>query len=225
MFFVEKRLNIITGHYGSGKTNLAVNLALDLNKNGKKTAVIDLDIVNPYFRTADFKTLFLQNQIRLAAPLYAGTNLDVPSLPPEVETLLSDEETTVIVDVGGDAAGAIALGRYAGLIRNEGYDLFYVINRYRLGTAESDGSVGLLREIEKTSRLQATKIINNSNLGMGTTPEDLIKSISFADEVCQKTGLPLAATAVWEEKAAEVKLPEVYPVKIFVTKPWEQGPF
>ena len=91
MFFVEKRLNIIAGHYGSGKTNLTVNLALDISKSGKKAAVIDLDIVNPYFRTADFGALFEQNGIRLAAPLYAGSNLDIPALPPEIDTLLSDD--------------------------------------------------------------------------------------------------------------------------------------
>ena len=225
MFFVEKRLNIIAGHYGSGKTNLAVNLALDISKSGKKAAVIDLDIVNPYFRTADFGALFEQNGIRLAAPLYAGSNLDIPALPPEIDSLLSDEKTTVIVDVGGDDAGAIALGRYASLIQDVGYDMFYVINRYRLGTAELEDSVSLMREIETASRLRTTRIINNSNLGRGTTADDILESVSFTNEVCRKTGLPLAATAVWEQKASEVEVPVQYPVHIFVAKPWEQGPF
>lgn len=225
MFFVEKRLNIITGHYGSGKTNLAVNIALDLSKKRKKVAIIDLDIVNPYFRTADFKALFAQNQICLAAPVYAGSNLDIPALPPEIETLLSDEEITVVVDVGGDDAGAIALGRYAGLIESMDFDMFYVVNRYRLGTSTPKDSVNLMKEIEKASRLQTTAIINNSNLGEGTTGKDILDSLPYANEICRETGLPLAATAVFLEKALEVQLPMEYPIRIFVTKPWEQGPF
>lgn len=225
MFFVEKRLNIITGHYGSGKTNLAVNMALELSNKGKKAAVIDLDIVNPYFRTADFRTLFEQNRIQLAAPVYAGSNLDIPALPPEIGTLLSDETTTVIMDVGGDDTGAIALGRYAELIRDMSYDMFYVVNQYRFGTKVPEDSVDLLKAIETASRLQASFIVNNSNLGMGTTVEDVLDSVSFADEICRQTGLPLAATTIWEKKAAEVKLPMKYPVKIFVTKPWEKFPY
>lgn len=225
MFFVEKRLNIITGHYGSGKTNLAVNMAMELSTSGKKVAIIDLDIVNPYFRAADFEALFRQNGIKLAAPLYAGSNLDIPALPSEIEPLLSDKATTVIVDVGGDDAGAVALGRYAGLIQNIGYDMFYVVNQYRLGTAAPKDSVDLLWEIEQASRLQATYIINNSNLGMGTTAEDIAESVPFADEICKLTGLPLAATAIWEQKSAGITVPKQYAVKIFVTKPWEQGVF
>ena len=225
MFCVEKRLNIITGHYGSGTTNLAVNIALDLSKKRKKVAIIDLDIVNPYFRTADFKALFAQNQICLAAPVYAGSNLDIPALPPEIETLLSDEEITVVVDVGGDDAGAIALGRYAGLIESMDFDMFYVVNRYRLGTSTPKDSVNLMKEIEKASRLQTTAIINNSNLGEGTTGKDILDSLPYANEICRETGLPLAATAVFLEKALEVQLPMEYPIHIFVTKPWEQGPF
>lgn len=225
MFFVEKRLNIITGHYGSGKTNLAVNIALDLSKKRKKVAIIDLDIVNPYFRTADFKALFAENQICLAAPVYAGSNLEIPALPPEIETLLSDEEITVVVDVGGDDAGAIALGRYAGLIESMDFDMFYVVNRYRLGTSTPKDSVNLMKEIEKASRLQTTAIINNSNLGEGTTGKDILDSLPYANEICRETGLPLAATAVFLQKALEVQLPMEYPIHIFVTKPWEQGPF
>ena len=224
MFFVEKRLNIITGHYGSGKTNLAVNIAMDLSKKGKKVAIIDLDIVNPYFRTADFETLFEKNHIRLAAPVFAGSNLDIPALPPEVETLLSDKETAVIVDVGGDDTGAIALGRYAGTIEKMGYHMFYAVNQYRLGTALPEDSANLMREIENSSRLQVTGIINNSNLGEGTTGKEILDSLPFAEEVCRKTGLPLAATAVWEKKAFETQVPMGYPIQIFVTKPWEQGP-
>lgn len=224
MFFVEKRLNVITGHYGSGKTNLAVNLAIDLSNCGRQVAIIDLDIVNPYFRAADFKMRFQQNGILLAAPLYAGSNLDIPALPPEMEALLCDENFTVIVDVGGDDAGAVALGRYAGLIQRVGYEMFYVVNQYRLGTATPQDAICLLEKVQAASRLQATRIVNNSNLGSGTTATDIVKSLPFTEKICQVTGLPLAATSIWRERAAQLTVPLAYPVQIFVTKPWDREP-
>ena len=222
MFFVEKRLNVIVGHYGSGKTNLAVNMAMDLSSKGIKVAIIDLDIVNPYFRTSDFKEMFDQHGIQLAAPLYARSNLDIPALPPEIKPLLCDENITVIVDVGGDDTGAIALGRNANLIQRMDYDMFYVINQYRLGTAISQDAVSLLDGIQVASRLRTTQIVNNSNLGTETTARDILTSLPFAEKICQMTGLPLAATTFWREKAAQLEIPMAYPVQIYVKKPWEQ---
>ena len=125
-----KRINIITGHYGSGKTNLSVNLALKAAEQGKSVAVVDLDLVNPYFRTADFRNLFEEKGIKLIAPDFANTNLDVPSVQFDVEQLASSEDC-LIIDVGGDDAGAAALGRYSGALLNmqEDFDMFYEIGR------------------------------------------------------------------------------------------------
>ena len=128
-----KKITIITGHYGSGKTNLAVNLALRLADAGEKVTIVDFDIVNPYFRTADFAKLFEERGVTLAASMYANTSLDIPAISFDMERM-AYEDGYLIIDVGGDDAGAIGLGRYA-----EGFsayvpdqlDMWYVVNRYR----------------------------------------------------------------------------------------------
>lgn len=193
-----KPISIITGHYGSGKTNFAVNLALALHRAGKRVAVVDLDIVNPYFRTADFQELFDKEDIQLVVPPFANTNLDIPALGAEVDAMLRQTDRYVILDVGGDDAGAIALGRYAPLLQNRDYDCYYVLNAYRYLTKEPQEAVDLLQDIERVSRLRATHLVNNSNLGIETTPELVQASKGFADHVSEQTGLPVAFTCMLE---------------------------
>jgi len=218
-----KPITIITGHYGSGKTNIAVNLALSAAAAGKKVAVIDLDIVNPYFRTADFSELFEKSGIRLVSPLYANTNLDIPALTGAVEACLRNAgEEYVIVDVGGDDAGAIALGRYANLISQKGYAHFYVINCCRYLTAEAEDAVALLRDIEAVSHLKATGLINNSNLGPLTDKDTVLSSVEFARRTAEATGLPVLATAVKRDVAKDISLPGLFPVEIHVGTIWDR---
>ena len=133
----QKKLIVITGHYGSGKTNFAVNLALKEAKSGKRCTVIDLDIVNPYFRTADFEELFRENGITFRAPLYANSNLDIPALNIDLRSIINETDR-VIIDVGGDDEGAKALGRFADEISAAGYEMLYVINKYRYLTKEPE---------------------------------------------------------------------------------------
>lgn len=196
-----KRISIITGHYGSGKTNIAVNMAVKLRKDGKKVTIVDLDIVNPYFRTADFRDMLEEKGIRLIAPVYANTNLDLPALPAEVNSVFNDDDSYIIIDVGGDDAGAIALGRYAAMIDKDNYDMYYVINRYRYQTKNAAEASELLKEIEISARVKATKLINNSNLGEETTLENIDSSIEFAEEVSRQTGLPIAFTCIKQSDA------------------------
>lgn len=191
-----KQVSIITGHYGSGKTNFSVNLALALRKEGKPVTVVDLDIVNPYFRTADFKELLEEADIQLVSPPFANTNLDLPALSGEVDALLRQTDRYVILDVGGDDAGAIALGRYATLLQNRPYDCYYVLNAYRYQTKEPQEAVALMYEIERVSRLHVTHLINNSNLGVETTAELVKQSQPFAETVSAQTGLPIAFTCM-----------------------------
>ena len=167
-----KRITLITGHYGSGKTNFAVNLALRQAAEGKKVTVVDLDIVNPYFRTADFAELFEQNGIHLEKTLYANTSLDIPAISFDLARLAYEEEC-LIIDVGGDDAGATALGRYAEMLRSyqAELDMWYVVNRYRYLTAQPQEALTLLYEVQQAARLQPTGIVNNSNLGSETTAE------------------------------------------------------
>ncbi|MEG0692771.1 MAG: P-loop NTPase [Oscillospiraceae bacterium] len=213
-----KRISIITGHYGSGKTNIAVNMALDLKKSGKNVTIVDLDIVNPYFRTADFQQMLEQHGIKVITPTFANTNLDIPSLPASVNAVFNDNDNYVIIDVGGDDAGGIALGRYANLIKKSDYDLYYVINECRYLTKDAHEAVELLAEIEAVTRVKATKLINNTNLGEKTTIDTLVHSLDFAKKVSTETNLPVAFHCI--NKEINTKNYDFYPVNIFVKTAW-----
>lgn len=217
----QRRVSIFAGHYGSGKTNIALNFALRLKGSGLRTAVADLDIVNPYFRTKDAFRLLSAEGIRLIASDYAGSNVDVPALPGEAYSLIDDREQYCVIDVGGDDRGALALGRYAPSIKAEdSYDFYFVVNRFRPLTADVDKALGVLREIEAACDMRFTAVVSNPNLGAETTAKELLSSVGFAAELCDRAKLPLAFTAVTEElsEAVERQIPEVFPIKIFVTQ-------
>lgn len=213
------KVTIITGHYGSGKTNISVNFALDLAKQGKKVNVIDLDIVNPYFRTADFEELFIEHGIGLTAPMYANSNLDIPALNYDLDSVIRNNDY-VIIDVGGDDAGATALGRYREcLSKLKSIQMYYVVNTYRYLTKEPEEAVELMYEIEVASGLKCTGIINNSNLGTETNAEVIEKSIPYAMKICETTKLPLTSTVLSDKIKACV--PEAYSAEVYVKKLWE----
>lgn len=214
-----KKLTIITGHYGSGKTNVSVNLALHAAKQGRKCTVVDLDIVNPYFRTADFEELFKENGITLKAPMYANSNLDIPALNISVKSIL-DESDCVIIDVGGDDEGAKALGRYAKVISEcDDREMLYVINKCRYLTKEPQEALELMRDIEAASTLRCTGIINNTNLGAETTEDIVLSSQEYARKVAEAAGLPVAITAGKPEFLGKVT-DNPFPIEIFVKTLW-----
>ena len=218
-----KRITIITGHYGSGKTNFAVNLAVDLCKGKKKVVLVDLDIVNPYFRSADFKEKLGQMGIEMICPTYANTNLDIPALGADIYSVFQKEDDRfVIFDVGGDDAGAAALGRYAKLICQEPFDMLYVVNRYRYLTRQPQEALQILREIEAASRLSATGIVNNSNLGEQTTEQDILTALEYGQSVASLSGIPLVATTAERKIAAKVPEATIYPIDLYVLPPWEK---
>lgn len=201
-----KRLTLICGHYGSGKTNIAVNMAFDLNRKAENVTVADLDIVNPYFRTKDSLEDFNKEGIGLICSEYANSNLDIPSLPPELYAITDDKSRNFIIDVGGDDSGAVVLGRLADMIKAEDdYEMWMVINKYRPLTPDAESTVEVIREIEAASHLSFTGIINNSNLGPETTAEDVIGSVEYAEKVSRLSGLPLIATTAEESVAAGLK--------------------
>lgn len=218
-----KKITIITGHYGSGKTNLAVNLSIKAAEEGKSVAVVDLDIVNPYFRTADFRQFFEQKGIKLIAPDFANSNLDIPAISFDVEQLAANEDY-LIIDVGGDDAGATALGRYSEALSVYGDELemLYVINQRRYLTSTSDEVVELMYQIEAAARMKHTAIVNNTNLGSETTLEIINASEEFASETSEKVGLPLAFTTCPEELAEYCENEDIFPVKVYVKPLWEQ---
>ncbi len=219
----SKRITIVTGHYGSGKTNFAVNLAVDFCKAGKKAVLVDLDIVNPYFRSADFKGLLGRMSIEMICPTYANTNLDIPALGADIYSVFrKDDSRFVIFDVGGDDAGAAALGRYAKLIQEEAFDMLYVVNRYRYLTRQPREALEVLREIEAASRLAATGVVNNSNLGGQTTAQDILDALAYGRSVASLAGIPLVAATAERRLAAQIPDPAVYPVDLYVLPPWEE---
>ena len=206
MWLPEKKITIVCGHYGSGKTNLAVNLALALAKAGEKTVLVDLDIVNPYFRAADNRRELEENGVRCILPQFANTNVDVPALPPQIHsTFIGDEK--VIFDVGGDKDGAMALGVYRNAIAKCGYDMLAVCNMYRPLTPTPEETIENLAEIESQCRLTFTALVNNSNLGEETTAEDVKASFTYADSLSEQSKLPLLFTSVSDKVAIQTDRP------------------
>lgn len=200
MWYSNKKIIVVCGHYGSGKTNLAVNLALTCARQGKKTALVDLDIVNPYFRAADNLKELQNNGVRCILPQFANTNVDVPSLPPQIHSVFLGDET-VIFDVGGDKDGAMALGVYRSAILKAGYEMIGVCNMYRPLTQTVEETLDNLAEIETQCGLAFTALVNNSNLGEETTADDIIASFSYADTLSEKSALPLLFTSVSDKVA------------------------
>ena len=209
---------VITGHYGSGKTNIAVNLALNAAKKSKKPIyLIDADIVNPYFRAADSENLLRDNGITLIAPLFANTNLDVPALPPEIFRVF-EQDCLAFWDVGGDDAGAIALGRYADNIQKDGYEMLYVVNYSRPLTSCEEDMTEIMTQIETASHLKASAIIDNSNLGSETTEETVTSVTEKVENLSRVSGLPIKYRCVMGELAK--KFPDAFPLMQTTKKLW-----
>ncbi len=195
----EKRLLLLCGHYGSGKTNLAVNFALEWKKRQELVTIADLDIVNPYFRTKDSMTALREAGIRLICSEYANSNVDIPALPQDLYAITDDRRMHAVLDIGGDDRGALVLGRIAPAILQENdYEMWMVINCYRPLTRNVLDTVEVMREIETAGGIRFTGLVNNSNLGKETTPEDVLHSVDYAEEMARVTGLPLCLTTVDE---------------------------
>ena len=195
-----KRITVFSGHYGSGKTNVALSVALGLARSGQSVTVADLDIVNPYFRTKDSARELEKAGIELICSDYANTNVDIPALPQSMYAITDDRSRKVVVDLGGDDRGALALGRLAPAILEENdFDLFAVINMFRPLTKTAEETVGVMKEIEAASGLRFTGLVNNSNLGEETTPETVLSSLPYAEETARLSGLPIVMTTVEKE--------------------------
>lgn len=213
----DKRITLFAGHYGSGKTNIAVNYALHLKSLGKDVVIADLDIVNPYFRTRDSLADFEKAGIRLISSEFASTNVDLPALPQEVYSILDNPTEYAIMDIGGDDRGAYALGRYADSIKAEdNYEMVFVFNKYRPLTPTAEDAVEIMGEIENACHIKFTAIANNSNLGALTTAEDVLASCEEAERLSQITGLPVVMTAVTNELVNNLngKISNLFPLTL-----------
>lgn len=212
-----KRLTLFAGHYGSGKTNIALNYARWLRRQNLPVTIADLDIVNPYFRTKDSEAALAAEGIRLIVSEFANSNVDLPAMPKEAYELVSDPTVYGVLDIGGDDRGALALGRYVPAIKEEGsYEMLFVVNRSRPLTRTVADTLEVMGEIEEACNLPFTAIVNNTNLGLQTTASDVLSSLEYAQELSQKTGLPIKMTcaAGWLREELAGRVPDLFPLSI-----------
>ena len=205
-----EKVTIISGPYGSGKSNIAVNLAMALSETDEKCRIADLDIVNPYFRSADNKEMLESLGVQTMIPTFANTNVDIPALPPNYQLLFTGEGKS-IADVGGDADGAAVLGLSHDDYVEAGYKMYFVYNRYRYVTCTPEGAFEVLEGIKRASGLEFHGIINNSNLGVETTEETIKSAIPYAEEFAKMANLPLLMTTSpdWVDLEGTVKIKDV----------------
>ena len=201
-----KRITLFAGHYGSGKTNIAVTWAKHIKKMGNSVKIIDLDIVNPYFRTKDSEADLEKMGIEVVSSAYANTNLDAPAIPKEIYAAISDRKHHLVIDVGGDDRGAVALGRYnQDIIDEDNFDMLFVANCYRPLTKTPEDAFEIMKEIEIASHIPFTAIVNNSNLGDFTTAEAVLASQEFINKLSELSGLPVIMTTVAGKVYEEIK--------------------
>ena len=186
-----RKINVFTGHFGSGKTEVAVNYAFYLASLGLKTVIVDLDIVNPFFRTKDAEEALTKAGIKVIASQYANTNVDVPAVSPEVYSVFEDTESYVILDIGGDDLGAKAVARFKNEIEANDYQILFVVNYLRPFTDSQDKMKTMLSEIEESSHIKVTGIVNNTNLMELTTAEELIEGRTEIEDFSRESGLPI----------------------------------
>lgn len=213
----HKRITLFAGHYGSGKTNIAVNYALHLAHLGKQVAIADLDIVNPYFRTKDSAPELAAAGIDLISPQFANSNVDLPALPAEAYRLVEDHSLFSVMDIGGDDRGAYALGRYAPFIKAENnYRMAFVANCYRPLTRAPADALEVMREIELACGLPFTALVNNANLAHETTAQVVLDSLDYMAELSRLSGLPIWMTAAEEEVARQLagQLDDLLPMQL-----------
>ncbi len=218
-----KRITLFSGHYGSGKTNIAVNYALSLAEKGEKVSIYDLDIVNPYFRTVDAQNVLKKNGVELIVSPFAETNVDIPAMNAASYKMIDDLTRYAVVDLGGDDRGALALGRFSDKIKEENnYEFLFVINKYRPETSDLEGVLQIKKEIEYASRMKFSGIVNNSNLGRETTAETVVNSLEFIKEISDITKLPVVFTAVEESLLDELKekIKNLLPINLIKYGDW-----
>ncbi len=202
----KKRISVFSGHYGSGKTNVAVNYAVMLKKEGKAVSIYDLDIVNPYFRTVDALDRLKREGVGLIVSPYAETNVDIPAMNSASYKMIDDKSEFAVVDLGGDDRGALAMGRFSDGIKEENdYEMFLVVNVFRPETRDLQGIKEIKEEIELVSKIPFTAIVNNSNVGVETTEQDVFYGIEKVREFSLALGLPVVYNCVRADLLEKIK--------------------
>lgn len=220
---MRNRIIIFCGNYGSGKTEIALNTALRLQSEGKKVTLVDLDIVNPYFRSSEQRERLEAAEVQVLAPTFAGTTVDIPALPPEIQSVFADRSRTVIFDVGGDDTGATALGRYYPYLQKEDKVLYMVVNVRRPFSATAAQLWTLQQAIEFKSRQKVNFYINNSNLARQSTVADLLEGQSILEKLTALSGVPEKYIAGTPEILALLPreyAPMLYPIELYMRPDW-----
>jgi len=219
----DKRIRIIIGHYGSGKSEFSVNYAVKLAALGKKVAIADLDIVNMYFRSREKAKEMEALGVKVIGSQINTPAIEVPSISAEVYGPLQDESYDLVLDVGGDQVGARALGRYVDYFKEGQYDMFFVLNANRPETQTVDKTLEYMTKIQDVSRAKITGIINNTHLLKSTTSEDVLRGQELALKVSERTNIKLRYISVLEEVVSSLpkKLEgEIFPIRLFMRDEW-----
>lgn len=200
MFYLDHRLTIIIGAYGSGKSEIAVNMSLAQRKAlpDKKLLIADLDIVNPFYRSSDCGAVLEEAGIRLITPLYAGSNVDAPVLTPEMYVIFDDESYQGIFDIGGEDMGAIVLGSIKKRIENTDTAIYMAVNTLRPFTSDPEQIAIMTNELTSAAGFKIDGYLNNTNLLEETTSEMLEEGEKKILEASKLTGIPLIANCVME---------------------------
>lgn len=217
------RIRIFAGHFGSGKTEIALNYAINLAKSGKKVAIVDIDIVNPYFCTRGMKDILEGYGIRLIASDPDLSNAELMVVPAEVNSVFNDKSYEVVIDVGGDEQGAVVLGRYNKYFKEEPYDMYLVVNNKRPLTMNDIDTKEYLKNIEWTSRLKVTELISNTNLSYETSVNDVIQGEKEIEKLSKKLDIPFKYTVCKKDMLEELKgktIGELYGIDIYMKPPW-----
>lgn len=216
MLFTDKRLNIIVGAYGSGKSEVAVNCArlIKQEKKDGKVLLADLDIVNPFYRSADAAKELEEQGVRVICPSYANSNVDAPVLTGEMYVIFDDPGYSGVFDIGGEDMGANVLGSLKSRLEKADAGLYMVVNTLRPFTADVQGIAQMASDLQEAARMKINGYINNTNLLEQTAFEEVLEGEKIVSEAARLTGIPLLATTIMKdvatpEQIAALTAPEV----------------